>query len=143
MKRSKPKPKRKRPRHGTIKVSGNQFAAADEGTEQILMDHGLHADSVFSGELMKCVICNCQEQSEPGVESQWRALTVDGKTWYACPDEFPPDRASPEKFKNAYQRVLMVIQFQLQLLDLTREQVKALQLLKKPVDWNDDWWGEN
>lgn len=62
------------------------------------------ARDYFRGELMTCVLCGRQEQSDPAVESQWRVMEADGVGCYACPAETPPDGASSEEFKRAYVR---------------------------------------
>lgn len=62
--------------------------------------------SVFQGELMTCCVCGAEERSAAGVGSQWRALQIDERVVYACPEEFPPDGSSAEAFKVAYQIIL-------------------------------------
>lgn len=62
------------------------------------------ARDYFRGELMTCVLCGRQEQSDPAVESDWRVMEADGVAYYACPNEFPPDGASRAEFKRAYLR---------------------------------------
>jgi hypothetical protein len=58
----------------------------------------------FQGELMRCVLCDRSERSDPAVETQWRALDIDDRIFYACPDEFPPDETgTKEEFGMAYQ----------------------------------------
>lgn len=61
----------------------------------------------FTGEVMTCVICKCQQRSDPNVESQWRCIELDGVRFYACPKEFPPDGASAAAFERAYGKVLV------------------------------------
>lgn len=63
----------------------------------------------FQGETMTCVVCGRTKVSDPRVHSQWRAITVDGETYYACTREFPDDRASAKKFQRAYDRILRKI----------------------------------
>lgn len=60
----------------------------------------------FTGELMTCVVCGVQELSNPEIETDWRALELDKKIYYACPSEFPGRRATSQQFKAAYQLVL-------------------------------------
>lgn len=55
---------------------------------------------------MTCCVCGKQQRSNLRLESQWRALEIDEKLFYACPDEFPPDGASRDAFKKAYQLVI-------------------------------------
>ena len=62
--------------------------------------------ATFMGEMMHCVMCGKMERSDPRRESQWRALTIDGQTFYACPAEFPPDDAGVAAFKAAYLKVM-------------------------------------
>lgn len=66
----------------------------------------MSAKQLFKGELMTCVVCNEQHQSHPSVETEWRALEVDDRVFYACPGEFPPDGSTKGEFKAAYQFVL-------------------------------------
>jgi hypothetical protein len=39
------------------------------------------AQRVFQGELMKCVFCGAEQRSSPDTNTEWRALTVQGRTW--------------------------------------------------------------
>jgi hypothetical protein len=63
----------------------------------------------FQGETMTCVCCDRSGQSDPAIESNWRAIQVSGRTYYACPQEFPPDGSSQLQFTEAYTRVLNAI----------------------------------
>ena len=57
----------------------------------------------FMGELMTCVMCGKQEQSDPKVKSDWRTVEPDGVRYYVCPDHFPPDETGTrEQFRQAY-----------------------------------------
>jgi len=60
----------------------------------------------FVGELMVCCLCGREQRSDPTVSSQWRCVQLAGRTFYACPDEFPPDDASAAKFMLAYKRFI-------------------------------------
>lgn len=60
----------------------------------------------FTGQLMKCVVCNKQLRSHPEVETQWRCVEIDGRRFYACPREFPKDNKGKEAFQQAYQVVI-------------------------------------
>lgn len=60
----------------------------------------------FKGELMTCCVCGKQQRSDPKVQTQWRALEIDGEIIYGCPDEFPCDGAGDKAFKTAYQLVI-------------------------------------
>lgn len=51
---------------------------------------------VFMGELMTCILCGKEQLSNPRVESNWRAVSLNGVTFYACPDHFPADDELPE-----------------------------------------------
>jgi hypothetical protein len=63
------------------------------------------AKNVFVGETMICVMCGAQQQSDPGANTQWRAVELDGTRFYACPNEFPPDGSpSVKAFTEAYLR---------------------------------------
>lgn len=72
------------------------------------------SDRTFAGELMTCVMCGAQRKSDPTANSDWRAVTVDGETFYACTKEFPPDGASAAEFEAAYDKVIRKV------LDLKR-----------------------
>lgn len=61
---------------------------------------------VFGGELMTCVLCGRAQQSDPGRRSNWRAVVLDTRTYYACPGHFPPDGSDAEAFEAAYYRFL-------------------------------------
>lgn len=62
----------------------------------------------FMGEKMRCVMCDKVQRSDPNVSSQWRMILLDGKRFYACPDEFPPDEtATADEFSVAYQKVML------------------------------------
>lgn len=63
----------------------------------------------FMRELMTCCVCGKQQRSNPRLESQWRALEVDNEIFYACPDEFPSDRAGKHAFSKAYQLVIACV----------------------------------
>lgn len=64
----------------------------------------------FQGETMTCVICGRNQQSHHAVESQWRAITIEGVRHYACPNEFPPDDSgTKEEFTAAYLKVFEAI----------------------------------
>lgn len=64
----------------------------------------------FRGEMMTCVMCGKQEQSDPGIESQWRCVEVDGDGYYVCPKHFPPDETgTARQFEKAYGKVLIRI----------------------------------
>ena len=69
------------------------------------------SDKTFAGELMHCVLCNKEQKSDPAVNSQWRAASVDGRTFYACTDHFPPDGASKEAFAEAYARFIGRVEY--------------------------------
>lgn len=66
----------------------------------------MRESEVFNGEIMTCVVCEKQERSNPKSQSNWRCLDIDSERCYACPDEFPPDRAGKKAFETAYQFVL-------------------------------------
>lgn len=40
----------------------------------------------FQGEIMKCVMCEREEKSDPSVNSEWTVLELDGVPYYCCPD---------------------------------------------------------
>lgn len=64
----------------------------------------------FQGEVMTCVMCGKQQKSNPMVESNWTAITIDeGKTFYACPAEFPAANSSRKAYADAYERILAKI----------------------------------
>lgn len=64
----------------------------------------------FMGETMTCGMCGKVQQSDPKVESGWRALDVDGKRYHVCPDHFPPDATGTrEQMRLAYVAILRKI----------------------------------
>lgn len=65
----------------------------------------------FHGELMTCVICGAQQDSDPAVESDWRYIEVGMKAGYVCPDHFPADgaRASKGDWSKAYQVAFIAV----------------------------------
>jgi hypothetical protein len=82
-------------------VAGPRTAEAERLAEEI------QEEGIFSGEVMTCVVCGAKRRSDPGVESDWRCVIVDGERFYACPDEFPPDGAGREEdFRESYKLVL-------------------------------------
>ena len=104
MKRSERR-RRRGMRVGTIQhVDGERLVGPTMA--EILDDHGLSRDSVFCGERMTCAICGAVKQSDARVASQWRAIVMNGRLYYFCPAEFPPDGSPKGLFNLAYQRVL-------------------------------------
>ena len=64
---------------------------------------------LFQGERMHCILCDKEELSSPGTESQWRAISeLPGGPFYACPDHFPPDTADSIAFSKAYFQFMIV-----------------------------------
>lgn len=61
--------------------------------------------ALFAGELMVCICCGKEQRSDPKAESQWRAIDYNGRLFYVCPDEFPPDTATALEFEAAYIKV--------------------------------------
>jgi hypothetical protein len=92
--------KKRRQRKKRLGVAGPRTAEAERLAEEI------QEDGIFSGEVMVCVVCGAQRQSDVQVESNWRCVIVDGERFYACPNEFPPDGAGREEFREAYKLVL-------------------------------------
>lgn len=64
---------------------------------------------VFAGELMKCVVCGREQESDPNAQTDWRAIEVNGVLHYVCASEFPPNWASAKRFEAAYRRVFAAI----------------------------------
>jgi hypothetical protein len=65
---------------------------------------------LFQGEMMTCILCKRTECSHPDIITNWRAITITGRrTFYACPDHFPPDSARPRAFCNAYTAFIIAI----------------------------------
>ena len=62
------------------------------------------------GEKATCVMCGKQiavaALLDPDGVSDWRMFVWGERTMYACPEEFPPDDAGEEAFRDAYLRVL-------------------------------------
>jgi len=63
----------------------------------------------FNGEVMECVMCDRVEKSDPHQESDWRAVQVEDKYYYICPDHFPDDNPTSAGYKRAYTKVFMKI----------------------------------
>jgi len=61
-------------------------------------------------EIATCVMCGKQiamsELLDPNVLSDWRIIHWGGETVYVCSDEFPPDDAGQDAFRDAYVAVL-------------------------------------
>ena len=63
--------------------------------------------SAFQGELMKCVLCGAEQKSDPSASSDWRAVDIGGKRFYACKNEFPMDGiGTTEAYEAAYRKFL-------------------------------------
>ncbi|MCA0453392.1 MAG: hypothetical protein LCI00_05415 [Chloroflexi bacterium] len=43
---------------------------------------------LFQGEMMTCVMCKKEQQSDPKVESNWTAIQADEQVFYICPTCF-------------------------------------------------------
>lgn len=42
---------------------------------------------VFMGTMMKCVMCDKEQQSDPNIESNWTCFEIDSDSrYYCCPD---------------------------------------------------------
>lgn len=74
----------------------------------------------FTGELMICVVCGVQMQSHLEANTDWRCLELDGKIFYCCSDEFPPDGSSQKSFQTAYELALACC-----LSEMLKQQGKA------------------
>jgi len=70
----------------------------------------LSAASAFHGELMTCALCDAQERSSPETNTQWRAIELNGRRFYVCPEHFPDDTQPSSEFCCAYLRVLEALQ---------------------------------
>lgn len=62
--------------------------------------------NAFSGQLMHCIVCDTEQQSDPAAPSNWRALQLDDLLYYVCPNHLPLDGASQETFHFAWQAIL-------------------------------------
>ena len=63
--------------------------------------------TTFQGELMRCVICGTEKKSDPSTSSDWRAVDIDGKRFYACSREFPADGiGTVDAYEDAYRKFL-------------------------------------
>lgn len=61
----------------------------------------------FMGEVMTCLLCGKIQKSVAGVKSDWRAaVTGTGRTFYACPAEFPVEAGLSDEFGAAYGKFL-------------------------------------
>lgn len=55
---------------------------------------------------MNCALCGKEQQSDSKVESNWRILKLDERTYYVCTDHFPLDDAPKEAFTEAYYNII-------------------------------------
>lgn len=62
----------------------------------------------FGGQKMTCLLCGKGEHSatDPDIITDWRAVVLDGDTFYACPDEFPSHADDQVAYEQAYGRFL-------------------------------------
>jgi len=60
----------------------------------------------FVGETMVCVLCSKTAKSDPRISSDWRAIQIQRRTFYACTDHFPPDGSPSGAFADAYTKFL-------------------------------------
>jgi hypothetical protein len=81
--------------------------------EQLKHDKEGTMAGAFAGEIMTCVMCGVQQRHDPGEESNWRALELNGELFYACASEFPSKEADYPGMKvlymNAYTKILSKI----------------------------------
>ena len=64
----------------------------------------------FQGEMMTCFLCNKKQQSEPGINNNWRSVTIENYRYYVCPGHLPDiDNATREEYMQAYKRILRSI----------------------------------
>lgn len=89
--------KRKRPQktpftHHLIRQVGNTTQHIRATSAE-----ALEGPILFQGELMRCLLCDREERSTPHAETNWRALDIDDRIFYACPDEFPPDETGTKE----------------------------------------------
>ena len=85
----------------------------------------------FAGESMECLLCGRTERSDPGRESNWRAIEIIGTRHYFCPGEFPDDGASKSEYAVAYARCVQAIIDARQAAEETLK--RQLQRRGKPV----------
>lgn len=71
-----------------------------------MSEHFQPARIAFSGETMMCLLCAKTQKSDPKVNSDWRAIQVAGRTFYACAEHFPPDGSSSKAFEKAYAKFI-------------------------------------
>jgi hypothetical protein len=63
----------------------------------------------FTGEEMNCILCGKVEMSDPAVESGWRAIEINKRLKYCCPDHFPADPATEEEYGEAYYKFIQKV----------------------------------
>jgi hypothetical protein len=102
---------KKRKRKSRLRSGKRLGVAGVSSAEDARRVEEIVEEGIFTGELMTCVMCGAEQQSDPDVESDWRCIEVCGVRGYACPDEFPPDGAGKEEFEEAYLKVLARIFF--------------------------------
>ena len=63
---------------------------------------------LFDGELMRCSLCDAEQQHDPKKESDWRAIQFPGEecAYYVCPAHFPEDGSRVDDFRKAYVAVV-------------------------------------
>lgn len=65
----------------------------------------------FQGEMMHCVMCDREQQSDPKVTSDWTVLEMDQQPFYCCPDclqKNAKDIAS--RYQAVIEKILSLIQ---------------------------------
>lgn len=66
----------------------------------------------FTGEMMKCIMCGQEQQSDPDVESGWTCVEMDGSFFYVCPREIPkPGLRYKERYTAAWERIFRRIYY--------------------------------
>jgi len=62
----------------------------------------------FDGELMRCSLCDAEQQHDPKEESDWRAIQFPGeeRAYYVCSAHFPEDGATADEYTRAYLAVV-------------------------------------
>jgi len=66
------------------------------------MNVALAVKFTFTGEPMVCILCGLEQVSDPKTSSDWRCIEIDGRRFYACAAEFPPDTARASEFAKVY-----------------------------------------
>jgi hypothetical protein len=63
-------------------------------------------DPPWDGRPITCILCGRAGIAGDRSGGEWRAIEADGRFYYACAAEFPPDGSSTAALTRAYERFL-------------------------------------